>query len=495
MLDLTPEDRVTGDNFWVEKGQIEIAMVGGYGRLQACLYRFYAWGEIRSDLIAPIGGSGQDLFDRRDAVNNMMTQDNHLSDWTDIYSAINQFNFIIENAPLVMAADRSFTQPELDLFMAEAKTLRALCYFYLARTFHEFPYLTEPSKDDEQEHRVVPIPGIQVLDSIVADLVWAESRARDNFDDVIFSTPDIKLRYEKGRVSKPVVWALLADVYLTINEYEKALEMLDKIIESNKFNLANSANTWFEIFFPGNSPEGIFELQFSREFQNSGDFIRWFSTNSAVRGEGWYQLQSTYRTSSFFHWVGDDLMNPIIDLRGTGGTFPFGFVITDFVPVWKWAGRDHGATRDTPRQRDANSNDPNWIFYRLADIYLMKAEAVNRLDRSDEALEILSMIRRRVNNNEEISVEGVELIEEFILDERYRELAFEGKRWFDMVRIARRRGTPDVIGDRLAIARERTILSEGPVRARIVDPQSWYFPIHRAEIERNPNLVQNTYYR
>ena len=495
MLDLTPEDKVTGNNFWIEKGQVETAMVGGFGRLQECLYSFYAWGELRSDLVYVVGGSGGGHADRVNANNNMITQENGLNDWGAVYSAINQFNFVIHYAPQVQAADRSFSDEELAYFLGEARTMRALCYFYLARTFEQLPYITAASQTDEQRYDYEPIPATAVLDSIVKDLLWAETRVRENYNDVNFATAALRLRYDKGRVTRPIVWALLADVYLTQNNYDRSIEYSDKIINSGLYSLASGPQQWYSIFYPGNSSEGIFELQFAREYNNSGNFVRWFSNQSSVSGDNWYQIRMSMRTRTYLYWEGDDIYSTrmVSDDRGRGGTYPYEMYSMPSMPVWKWIGIKHGS--DDEDYRNASYNDPNWIFYRLADIYLMKAEALNRQGNMVDAARIVQNIRTRVAVQAEVSYSSQNELENIILDERASELAFEGKRWFDIVRIARRQNDYNVIADRLALAWTQSPLVEAVYRARVADPQSWYFPIHRNELEKNPNLRQNIYYR
>jgi len=499
MLDLTPEDRVTGKNFWKNKGEVETSMVGGYGKLQGCLESLFTWGELRSELVFVVSRTGSG--DRQDVNQNMITKDNGLCSWGSIYSTINQFNYVIDFAPMVRAVDKSFTETELNYFLGEAKTMRALCYFYLARTFQYFPYITAASKNDQQKYDYEGMLCTQVLDSIVKDLLWAESRVRANYDDVDFSSDlRLKTRYEKGRVTQPAVWAILADVYLTQNKYQEAMVYLDKIINDNRYRLMTGPENWYSIFYPGNSSEGIFELQFAREYSNPAEFIKWFSGQSSVGGENWYQLQLSQRTRSFHYWEGNDWMNPKMDNRGTGSTYigqlsNIGAVTNASASIWKWIGNRYNGDK-SEHYRDGNSNDPNWIFYRLADIYLMKAEALNRTGDMTGAKKILETIRQRVSVSGEISCESQEEMEGLILDERAAELAFEGKRWFDLVRIARRQNNNiEVISSRYCFAKSPSIVTDGYYKARFSDPLAWYFPIHKEELEKNPNLVQNPYYK
>jgi hypothetical protein len=145
--------------------------------------------------------------------------------------------------------------------------------------------------------------------------------------------------------------------------------------------------------------------------------------------------------------------------------------------------------------RDGNSWDAHYIFYRYADIILMEAEALNRLNRSRDAAQMLLVIRQRAGYTQtSLTYSSVEDLEDQILDERGRELAFEGKRWFDLVRIAKRRNDYTVIAKRLAdfwaLPNEQSVWY-----AKVSDPMSWYMPIYYTELTSNVNLVQNPFYK
>jgi hypothetical protein len=87
----------------------------------------------------------------------------------------------------------------------------------------------------------------------------------------------------------------------------------------------------------------------------------------------------------------------------------------------------------------------------------------------------------------------LDLFLELIIKERAMELAMEGKRWFDLVRVATNEKQPDFLISRVVAG--RTVAERSQIRARIIDPRGWYLPIHRDELNKNPNLEQNPYYR
>ena len=78
------------------------------------------------------------------------------------------------------------------------------------------------------------------------------------------------------------------------------------------------------------------------------------------------------------------------------------------------------------------------------------------------------------------------------MKERAMELGLEGKRWFDLVRVAKNDNRPEFLVDLVVMS--RSVGERSTIRPRIIDPRSWYLPIHRDELAANPNLVQNPYY-
>jgi hypothetical protein len=144
------------------------------------------------------------------------------------------------------------------------------------------------------------------------------------------------------------------------------------------------------------------------------------------------------------------------------------------------------------------TNDPNFIIYRRPDIMLLRAEALAHLGGTEkvEAAQLLNAVRERAGLDTFDFLDAaapLDLFLELIIKERAMELAMEGKRWFDLVRVATNENQPDFLISRVVAG--RTVAERSQIRARIIDPRGWYLPIHREELNKNPNLEQNPYYR
>jgi starch-binding outer membrane protein, SusD/RagB family len=124
----------------------------------------------------------------------------------------------------------------------------------------------------------------------------------------------------------------------------------------------------------------------------------------------------------------------------------------------------------------------------------MKAEALSQIGNYDEALEIINEIRTRALMDPLSISTSQEAFEDAILLERAREFAFEGKRWFDLLRMGRRNNFArkskliEVIIEKVPSTQKLVLAS------KLSNPFGWYFPIYYLELEKNVNLDQNPYY-
>ncbi|MCL3779351.1 RagB/SusD family nutrient uptake outer membrane protein [Prolixibacteraceae bacterium JC049] len=482
MLEIKPEDSKVREEFWHVKEDVEASIIGCYDGIKGQLYTMFCWGEIRGELVEVRSSDASVNSFNLHFINQTMG----LTKWNGFYSNINRANTVIKFAPVAFESDDTYSKTELGYDLGECLTLKALNYFYLVRSFKELPYTSEPSENDKQNYLLKPLSGEQVVDSILKDLHVAEKLVRHNYNDRDFEDVNLLPAYNKGRITLSTVHALMTDVYLFKNDYANALKYANLVLSNNDYKLLDGEN-WYEMFSPGNSSEGIFELQFSTKYKYTNDLQKWFSDSEG--GSQTFMNRLNQSTGTYKLWEGDDEEDLYEeDLRGQYNTYR----AEEKDVIWKYS----GSSTDQDDYRTSSDRDQNWIFYRLADVVLMKAEALNRLGRSDEAVVELLKVRNRAGYEEEgIVYASVKDLELMILDERGRELAFEGKRWFDLVRISRRNNDPNILARRIAEATFGFGGGQSSILARLVDPDSWYLPIHQSELELNPNLKQNPYYR
>ena len=464
-LELIPPSGLIRDEFWKVKEDVEAVLMSSYETFAGMDGSLFLHGELRADML-------QRDFNQssaeQDIMENNIYPDNYFCDWSTFYTIINYCNEVIANAPEVQELDDTFTDFQLQSFMAEAYFLRSLSYFYLVRIYKDVPLVLEPSETDDADFYLPKSPEEEVLNQIVSDLI----ANRDFAPSGGFST----IAENKGRASKAAFDALLANIELWRFNYQEVLNHVQKIEQADEYELMPGAR-WFELYYPGNSLESIFEFQFN------GNLNQRNSMYDLTRRES-YQYDPSQKAIQMF---GFEYANEIV--RGQDATITK-YGDDDFV-IWKYVGQ--AADGQTERS-GSNQYSANWIVYRYADVLLMKAEALSQLQRFDEALFIINEIRDRAGLAPVALANTAVAFEDAILQERVLELAYEGKRWFDLLRLGRRNNFArknkliEVIVSNVPSTQKRILA------AKLTNPLGWYLPIYENEIERNRNLEQNPYY-
>nr|WP_315151786.1 RagB/SusD family nutrient uptake outer membrane protein [uncultured Flavobacterium sp.] len=475
-LDLRPQDGIIREEFWKTKEDIQAAVIGVYSSLLnsppgvsdlPMSQYLFMYGELRGDMIA----AGPNVTeDQRDIMNSNIMASNSLTNWAIFYRTINYCNTIIDLAPSVKEKDPTLTQVQLNNFLSEALAIRAYLYFTLARTFKDVPLKLTATLSDEDIFQLPVTPQKDVLAQVIKDLKLAEEYAVQNYGDEASN---------KGRITVYAINAMQADVYLWNDNFQEAFDAADKVIKSGKFGLIKASNnTWFNtVYAKGNSIESIFEFQYTKT--NLGPFFNIFSLRPQ------FIASATVLEDVF----GVDFDNPNDkDIRGDRTS-----LVAGTNQIYKFIGLDN----DT--RKELQDADTHWFVYRYADVKLMQAEALAELNRGSEALTIIEDIRLQHNaidlTAQMIDAGNKKEVIDYILAERSREFAFEGKRWFDMLRNARRDNYA-----RLDILISAALISapaeqQQSIVAKLKDPNSHYLPINTYELYTNKALVQNPFYK
>ena len=497
-----------------------------------CINRMVVWGELRSDNMTNGSGTGHAL---QQILKENILETNAYTKWQCFYEVINQCNTVIHYAPGVNAIDPNFTDSELDATIAEATTLRALCYFYLIRTFRDVPYVTSPSIDDSQNYQVAATPFETVLESIIVDVeAVKEDAVRSYGEESVENT---------CRITRWACYALLADLYLWKGDWQKCIDCCDMVInqkikeyekeyEENPTtmtvelydiypliseSLSNSnyaGNAYTEIFGAGNSFESIFELNFVNNQSVANNTVSSFYGSSSNKtgqiGAPTFLYSDAYAGLNDYFTKTD--CRYLENMSESNNKIYISKYVNQSVSF-----RTSTTTGAAPTVNGEvrSSAYANWIIYRLTDVMLMRAEAEialagnveegmtlteEQLQHYHNAFLCISAVWKRANNKRTSSTGLLEFdeyatsrlaMEELLFAERQRELMFEGKRWFDLVRISRREGeNTRLINKVLPKFQENT----SAIRIKLSTQDVLYWPYNRDELKQNPLLIQNPAY-
>ena len=462
-LDVLPKNEQVSPEYWKTKEQVEEVLAQGYHNMRLTVPTLIYWGELR-------GAS------------------------------------IIKYAPEVKRQDETYHESVMNSNMAEAYFMRAWTYFTLVRNFKEVPLIVEPYMTDEYAVDVPKSSEEAIIAQIKLDIEDALSTgaAKEMYDDEDWTG------MSKGRVTVWALYALMADVCLWSEDYDGCVRYADMLINSTSpFRPAfvEDPEQWYSIFFPGNSNGSIFELNFDQSRNQSPDDDATASTYPSPSNiYPW--TQSTVAALQFSNAMCKRLFDEQTDtwvtsntVRGYGNTFILssGTVIGNsntegYLPFkFRIGGKDGLST--TRSYKDAN-----WILYRMADVLLMKAEALiwkGGEANFAQALELINKIRTRANVTT-LSVQTNAVSQEnmlgYLLQERDLEFAAEGKRWYDLLRFGRSQNFKYKDQFINMIIENNSTVSASWIRSVLKNTDAWYLPINQGEIDTNPMLIQNPYY-
>jgi starch-binding outer membrane protein, SusD/RagB family len=458
-LEIYPTSGLITEQYWHTKEDIEAVLMGAYKTLADMSADLVLHGELRADMVQDLNSTPNNLEEIKAGI---IEPSNDFTKWDEFYKAINYCNLVLENSEAVLEDDPTFSEVQLTYYQSEAKFVRALSYFYLVRIFDRVPFVLEPTLADDSELYFPNVSGDSILTEIASELV----QIGINFLPIDYGSP----QRNKGRATFNAVQALLADIALWQFRYDDCLQHIQNIEDNSIDGLHLMASeAWTEIYYPGNSQESIFEFQFSDAFAESNSlFDLTFGTSVDIEA-------SSFAIEIFTE-----------DLVSNRQIFTI-----DENTITKYVLTNTGSIRS-----DIDRNAANFIVYRAADLILMKAEALAMQDRFEEAEVLINQVFRRSNPLlSDLEIESKRTsFEDAILQERAKEFAYEGKRWFDLLRMGRR---DNFLRKDLFI---EYVISQFPEqdkfvkRSRLRDSNGWYLPIHEDELDNNLLLIQNPFY-
>jgi hypothetical protein len=455
-LTVAPENDLIKEKFWKKTEDVNSALAATYNAMRRASLKSLIMGEVRADLITFSGSTFSDYI--RIGESNI-SPTNPVVNWGDYYQAINLANTLMYYNKEVFEIDKTFTKEMLDAVDAEALFIRSLAYFYLIRLWKDVPLVLEASISDTTNLYLGKSKETEVIKQITEDLLKAK--------DMAYTTEFQGTDKFYGRANKYAIMALLADIYLWNEQYDKCIEYCDAIMGSGLYGLEGN-ETFFRNFYPGNSEvESIFEFQYNDALDNQENPIYydlitvWGGTQCAINSRNVNQI----------------LLKE--DARNFGGR----------TATWKYQGKDAlGLVGRTSTERDAN-----WNIYRYSDIMLMKAEASIELGDFETANALIRETLLRAGMPYEENFE-LETMRKALLDEKGREFLLEGKRWFDLLRAAKRNkfANKQIIINMILSGAD--IKQQAILRTKVFDTLSYYLPIAEHELIYNQNLVQSPYY-
>ncbi len=465
------------NNFYQTSQDAEAALTAAYGALS-----YLYWGPtavLASDFSADqsyprpvVGRNTLTLFSYDVDYSTQKSfgraqQEGPLGIWQYSYKGIENANWVIEKVPTI-----KMDPTRRDAIVGEALFLRAYYHFLLTKNFRDVIIKTSPSKDES---------AIALSTSLQADVF---KQIYKDLDDAIAKLPSYSASSPEGRPAKEVAIGLYAKAALYAGDWALAKDKATLVINSGKYTLMPDILDVFNVEKEDMArTENMFSFE-SESLPNNVNSYNWMMglcgpPGNAGKEYGNTTFGSMFAYQSFFDsFHPDDRRRKLLD--------------TNYINRQNIVVAQKNITPITTKgvlikkYMDKNSVGPisrnNVPILRLADIYLIAAEAEFRLNGSSPAaVELVNKVRRRAFGQAISLPSAYDLINvslSSILQERSWELFAEGDRWYDLTRT-----------NTFLTVIPNAVNNVFPVRS----PQSKhrYFPIPQDEIRANPNIVQN----
>jgi len=425
LLDPQPVQQLADDRAITDAASARAATLGAYDRVQN--YYQLDWptlGFLPADNVRFNGTLNQYLqIDQ-----NQLSADNVVitEAWTFIYQAVNAANNVIAGVPAV--SDPLLSATEKNQLLGEAYFLRALSYFDLARGWGGVPLVLTPTRSKENGQGTRRATLAATYDQVLADLTQAETL--------------LPAATTRNRAVKATARGLRARLHLYRQQWPDAETYATQVLSNSAYGLVTPYRAFSTA--PFLTSESVLEISYSNADANTM-WNNWFP--SALGGQ--YNFQPVPAAIMLLNdpTVGGSRSALLASTTINGAPAVYGNLYS----------------------RSAQRDDPSYVL-RVAELYLIRAEARARQGKLALALADLNAVRARAGVPASTAATAADLLLA-IENERRVEFAFEADRWFDLVRTGR---AGAVLG--------------------VTDPKKWVFPIPYNDLVADPDLEQNPGY-
>lgn len=481
-LDVVPETALTPANFYQSKADFEQAVGGIYAPLQGLYNQDWILNEMRSDnthFVFNIAQRGPKPEEDPSTFTLENNNRNTAGKWTNNYLIISRANQVLSTIDAV-----AFDQPSKDNLKGQAYFLRAFAYFDLLKNFGGVPIFLEPATSYQTTFK--PRADLnEVYAQIVADAEQATKLL------------PAKAAQTAGRMASGAAYTLLGDVYIKQKRWADAETALKQVGPQGYALLPEYA----DIYKPSNKTnnEILFDVQYAEGTSQAVSnylpyrFLPVLADPSVITGV----RPSSSNTDGCFNTPTPDLLAAYEDtlkdkrykasIGFYSGPSPLVGITYQNTPYIKKYQHPHARYGET---------GVNWPVYRYAEVLLLLAEAANEQGKSTDAAGFLNQVRTRAGLPATTATTQTNL-RDAIWRERRIELAFENKRWHDLVRSGLAVKTMSEYGARIKANPQKYYYpaGSGPAATAFnVTDRDLLYPIPIGEIIINPDLKQNPGY-
>ncbi len=479
-------DRITPEQHYQSMIDASVSTQGPIALLQDVMPNLIMLDGLRSDMLE-VTPNANSYFN--EIYNQSISKDNPVIDPSGLYKVIINVNEILANIDVLSQRDREYNELVATALKGGLVTLRSWSYFTLVRLYGNVALIDGNMSSIPDNSSQTRISKDELIPMLIEELLpYVEESSTDLVEYSIEHYMNTK--------------ALLGQLYLEMNNYSEAARYLKLACESflndpslYKVDRSYQNEAWGAIFLnaESNGLENISVIPYSRAEDQYNPLPKWLGFDYDYMAR-----PTSIVIDSFFAQV--NAAGDTLDLYRTAFTLGFQMAIVDSSIVY---------LNPEVRKYAVDQNDPfssDIIISRAADLHLLLAEAYNRMGDETSQKYALMLLNQGVNStnpkpaefsrwSRNLGIRGraylssrevperdsiplqerIVMIEDAIIAERALELAYEGKRWFDLVRIAERRNDPSFLADKVAEKYKGNGNYEA-IRNKLMNPENWYLP-------------------
>ena len=481
ILDKDPLNELSAEGYYNTQSDAEAAIGGIYGKMTETFTGYYKWTHsVWSDMRADNTHAGfvADFINAQLHISRASSNEPHPYAWNENFKFIGEANSVLDNVPSIQ--DPDFSEAEKNIILGQAHFIRGFCYFHLARVFGGVP--VQLSNNDSDIFKAKSSQS-EVYAQVIDDMLMAESLLPEEYS----SNFETRARGTKGGAQ-----SILAKVYAEIGDYAKCAEYAGEVINSGVYDLLPVFEHLFDDQHKYNR-ESIFETVHVANNTNiatyasvqmlpPGDFSQYDDPSKI--GSSWTVSYHRFNTCSTDLIAAFDEMGDEVRKYSSTITVSDRSLISE--PNYGYGPNESISHIYKMGRSGEIFGGSNVMHLRLADIMLLRAEALNNIGNTTEAVVLLNQVRARVELDPTTAVSQSD-VKLAILKERRLELLVENNRYWDLQRY---------YGDTSAFVAYLNGLtdSSGNSLGYQATPDKIFAPIPQSEIDINPNLEQNAGY-
>jgi hypothetical protein len=514
------------------------AIAGVYALMQPLVDPLFLYGEAQGDLVVAARGADKYIAE---IAQNRVTPQNPYTDYTNFYKVIIACHNAMEGLANIRKQDPvNYVQLMYELNIAEIIYVRAWTYLQLVKMWEDVPYLDYDVLSIDGMHQAPPVKGETILRSVLKDVIeYYPQISRLRLPNSASTNAVIESR---AQFTQQAANFLRCEIYLYLNDFVNAWETIRPILPygegqyQNNYGITShlSSRYWDQKIagitdMGALTPEWVLYLDFDGSKGQTNNLQRWTdNTNGGIYAlkpstgaiRRWettpVYLLEYQRNFWYFDPHPPGQLNKVSDAdgnlvighigdmyRGQGTSYE---VSGGDTIIFKYLLKTHGVRRSVAQNDSHSRNDAIFWLYRTGTFYQVVIEIMNNMGyMQSQALACLNGINSSDPQGtrlraccaafkpDESSNESIQMqINRFILEEMASEGAFEGVRYFDLVRFAKRPGYESWLGD--IVSQKYPVEQQVAVKARLSNRNYWHFPYYYKNVQKNPGLNQKPGY-